>query len=94
MESYKGRTDVQFITFNMDENPGLIEPLVRQQHLTLAVLPAHAYVTQTLKVLGIPQNWIVDANGAIRAKGYDADTANWEAAMREAIEEHTPPASQ
>jgi hypothetical protein len=31
-------------------------------------LPAYSYVTQTLKVNGIPQNWIVGADGVIRLK--------------------------
>ncbi len=90
MEKYKDRTDVQFITFNMDENPGLIEPLMRDKQLTLTVLPAYSFVTETLKVMGIPQNWIVDGNGVIRAKAYDADTAEWEAGMSEAIEKFRP----
>ncbi len=93
MEKYKDRTDVQFITLNMDENPGLIEPAMRELQLTLTVLPAYSFVTETLKVMGIPQNWIVDANGVIRAKGYDASTANWEAGMSEAIEKYRPEAT-
>ena len=88
MESYKDRTDVQFITFNMDENPGLIEPAMRDLKISLTVLPAYTYVKDTLQVMGIPQNWIVDAGGTIRAKAYDASSGDWAAGMSEAIEKY------
>jgi hypothetical protein len=70
----------------MDDNPGLIEPFMTEKKLSLIVLPAYTYVEDTLKVSGIPQNWIVDANGVIKLKGigYDA-TEKWETGMSEAI---------
>ena len=86
MEKYKDSSDVQFLTLNMDENPGLIEPLVQKLKLSLTVLPSYSYVTDTLKVSGIPQNWIVDGNGMIRLKGYDDSTEKWTEGMSEAIE--------
>jgi hypothetical protein len=48
-------------------------------------------VRDTLKVFGIPQNWIVDSGGVVRLKGtgYDA-TEKWETGMREAIEKVKP----
>lgn len=98
MEQYKNRPDVQFITLNMDENPGMIEPFLKERQLSFTVLPAYSYVTETLKVQGIPQNWIVDANGVVRLKGigYDA-TEKWETGMRDAIEKvktaEAPPSS-
>jgi hypothetical protein len=88
MGKFKDRTDVQFITFNMDENPGLIEPVMRQLGLSLTVVPAYRFVTDTLKVVGIPQNWIVDGTGTIQAKGWDAEAGSWEAGMSEAIEKY------
>ena len=70
----------------MDDNPGLIEPFMTEKKLSLIVHPAYTYVEDTLKVSGIPQNWIVDANGVIKLKGigYDA-TEKWETGMSEAI---------
>ena len=70
----------------MDDNPGLIEPFMTEKKLSLIVLPAYTYVEDTLKVSGIPQNWIVDTNGVIKLKGigYDA-TQKWETGMSEAI---------
>lgn len=82
---------MQFITLNMDDNPGLIEPYMKEHQLSLIVLPAYSYVTDTLKVFGIPQNWIVDSHGVVRLKGtgYDS-TEKWEMGMAEAIEENLP----
>lgn len=70
----------------MDENPGLIAPFLKEHQLAFSVIPAYSYVRQTLKVLGIPQNWIVDANGVVLLKGlgYDA-TEKWVTGMKEAI---------
>ena len=85
-EKYKDRPEIQFVTLNMDDNPGLIEPFMVEKQLSLIVLPAYSYVEDTLKVNGIPQNWIVDTNGVIKLKGvgYDA-TEKWETGMEEAI---------
>ena len=79
----------------MDENPGLIEPFLKEHQLNLTVLPAYGYVTETLKVNGIPQNWIVDGGGVVRLKGIGYDsTEKWEAGMTVAIEKNKPaPAS-
>jgi len=72
---------------NMDENPGIIEPFLKEHQLALTVVPAYSYVRDTLKVNGIPQNWIVDSGGVIRLKGIGYDsTEKWETGMREAIE--------
>jgi hypothetical protein len=86
IETYKGRPEVQFLTLNMDENPGLIEPFLNDKKLVLTVLPAYSFVEDTLKVSGIPQNWIVDSSGVVKLKGvgYDA-TQKWETGMMDAI---------
>jgi hypothetical protein len=87
IDQYKNRSDVQFISFNADENPGLIAPFLKEHQLALTVIPGSSYVWQTLKVLGIPSNWIVDAEGVVRLKGlgYDA-TEKWVTGMKDAIE--------
>jgi hypothetical protein len=87
IDSYKDKTNVQFLTLNMDENPGLITPFLAEHHLSMIVLPAYSYVTETLNVNGIPQDWIVDAQGVVRLKGTGYDnTEKWEQGMTEAIE--------
>jgi hypothetical protein len=86
MVQYQNRPDVQFLSLNMDENPGLIAPFMNTNKLSMSVLPAYTYVTQTLKVEGIPQNWIVDADGVVKLKGVGYDsTEKWETGMRDAI---------
>ena len=60
---------MQFVALNMDENPGLIEPAIQKLGLWLTVVPAYGYVTETLKVQGIPQNWIVDRDGVVAVEG-------------------------
>ena len=32
----------------MDENPGIIEPFLKEHQLALTVLPAYSYVSDTL----------------------------------------------
>ena len=79
-----------FLTLNMDENPGLIAPYLKEHQLSLIVLPAYSYVNDALKVFGIPQNWIVDSQGVVRLKGIGYDsTGNWELGMADAIERVT-----
>jgi hypothetical protein len=88
MEQYKDRKDVVFLSLNLDDNPGLIGPILAEQKLTLTVLPAYSYVNDTLKIDFIPQNWIVDPDGIIRLKGlgsYDS-VEKWEPGMKDAIE--------
>jgi hypothetical protein len=91
IEKYKGRAEVQFITLNMDDNPGLIAPFMKEHQLSFTVLPAYSYVTDTLKVFGIPQNWIVDYRGVVRLKGFGYDsTEKWEMGIADAIEKNKP----
>lgn len=87
IEEYKDRKDVVFLSLNMDDNPGLIHPFMAEQNLTLIVLPAYSYVSDTLKVNVIPQNWIVGPDGVIRLKGIGYDsTEKGEQGMKDAIE--------
>ena len=85
-EKYKDRPQIQFLTLNIDDNPGLIEPFMAEKKLSLIVMPAYSYVSDTLKVNALPQNWIVDAAGVVKLKGigYDA-TEKWETGMADAI---------
>jgi thiol-disulfide isomerase/thioredoxin len=88
IEHYKDRSDVQFISLNMDDNPGLIQPFLKEHELSMVVIPAASFITDTLKVYGIPTNWIVDGQGVVRMKGsgYDA-SEKWTTGMENAIED-------
>ena len=59
----KDRKDIQVVTFNMDENPGLVQPFLNEHQYEFPVLLAHSFVNSTLDRIGIPQNWIVDPKG-------------------------------
>jgi len=87
-EQYKDQRDVVFLSLNMDDDPGLVDPFVEDQKLTFTVLPAYSFVTDSLKVEAIPQNWIVAPDGVIRLKGVGYDsTDKWEAGMKNAIDQ-------
>jgi hypothetical protein len=91
IQKYKGRAEVQFVTMNLDDNPGLVGPFMKDKQLSFTVVPAYNYITDTLKVFGIPQNWIVNANGTVRLKGIGYDPGEkWEEGMAEAIEKNKP----
>jgi len=86
IDQYKNRPDVQFISFNADENPGLVAPFMKEHQLAFTVIPGTNYVWQTLKVFGIPSNWIVDSGGVVRLKGMGYDpTEKWVTGMNDAI---------
>jgi thiol-disulfide isomerase/thioredoxin len=93
-QSIKDRTDLQIISFNIDDELGQVEPFVKAQKLTFPVLLAKNYVEELLPMISIPRNWIVDAKGVWRAEqigfGHDPE---WEKSMLERLEK-TKPASQ
>ena len=86
IDQYKDSSNIQFVSFNADENPGLVAPFMKEHQLAFTVIPAGNYVWQTLKLLGIPSNWIIDAEGVVRLKGlgYDA-SEKWVTGMKDAI---------
>jgi hypothetical protein len=87
-EQYKDRSDVVFLSLNLDDNPGVVGSFLAGQKLTLTVLPANSYATDTLKIDVIPQNWIVGRDGVIRLKGLGSYNSpeKWEQGMKEAME--------
>jgi thiol-disulfide isomerase/thioredoxin len=93
-EEYKNQSDMLFLSLNMDDDPGLVDPFAKQFALTFPILPAYDYVTNTLRINSIPRNWIVNRQGIVRLKGngYDA-TEKWDQGMRDAIENCKSPAA-
>ena len=59
----KDRKDIQVVTFNMDENSGLVQPFLSEHHYEFPVLLAYSFLSSMLDSNGIPQNWIVDPKG-------------------------------
>jgi thiol-disulfide isomerase/thioredoxin len=65
-DSLKDRRDVALLTFNVDDNPGVISPYMRERGFTFPVVLARDYVDQVMKVEAIPRNWIIDSRGVLR----------------------------
>lgn len=86
-DQYKDRPDVQFITLNMDANPGLAQPVTKELSLSLVVIPAYSFALARLNVGPLPENWIADNKGVVRLKGIGYDPSkNWKAGVNDAIE--------
>ncbi len=62
-EQAKGRSDVQILTFNIDEDLGLVEPFMKEKGYTFPVVPAYSYVVNLLNGYSIPQNWVLNPKG-------------------------------
>jgi thiol-disulfide isomerase/thioredoxin len=65
-EKVRDRPDFQILTFNIDEDLGLVEPFMKEKGYTFPVLPAYSLVVNFLDGYSIPQNWVVDPRGTWR----------------------------
>ena len=65
-EKFKDGSDLQLLTFNIDEELGLVAPYVREKGYTFPVVPAYSMVVTLLDGYAIPQNWIVGPSGTWR----------------------------
>jgi thiol-disulfide isomerase/thioredoxin len=62
-QTIKDRTDIQVVTFDVDDNPGLVQPFLSKHRYEFPVLLAYNFLNSMLDRAGIPQNWIVDPKG-------------------------------
>jgi len=88
-DKVKDRSDIQVLTFNIDENLGLVAPFLKKKGYTFPVLPAYSTVVSLLDGYAIPQNWLVDPHGSWRWKqiGYSGGSdADFEKEMLEKLE--------
>ena len=76
-EQAKGRSDIQILTFNIDEDLGLVEPFMKEKGYTFPVVPAYSYVVNLLNGYAIPQNWVLSPKGDWEwtQVGYGSDDA-------------------
>jgi thiol-disulfide isomerase/thioredoxin len=76
-EKAKGRSDIQILTFNIDEDLGQVGPFMKEKGYTFPVIPALSYVDNVLPQIGIPQSWVLDAKGQWKwtQVGYGSDDA-------------------
>jgi thiol-disulfide isomerase/thioredoxin len=73
-EAMKDRRDVLVLTFNVDENPGILARYMQEHGLSFPVVLAQEFVNGVMKVEAIPRNWIVDGAGVLRferSAGFD-----------------------
>lgn len=87
-QQLKGRTDVQVITFNVDDNAGLVGPFLKENRYTFPVIPASFLVESMIPVVAVPRSWIIDASGVLRfeAVGFGGDGEAWTKQVLEALE--------
>ncbi len=73
-DQIKTQPDVQLITLNVDENPGMAEWLIRKSHFTFPVLLGESYFAA--KALSVPRTWIVDPDGIARLEKINSNSPN------------------
>lgn len=88
-EQTKGRTDVQVLTFNVDDEVGLVAPFMKENRYTFPVLLAADLVNSMFQGWGIPQSWVVDSKGKWIATqmGFDEAEADWIEGMIRRLEQ-------
>jgi hypothetical protein len=59
----KDRKDIQILTFDLDEDLGVLAPFLKEKGYTFPVLPAYSTVVSLLDGFAIPQTWLVDPHG-------------------------------
>jgi thiol-disulfide isomerase/thioredoxin len=62
-DKLKDRPDVQILTFDIDGEIGAVAPYMNENEYSFPVLMAQEYFEDLFGWGGIPQNWIVNANG-------------------------------
>ncbi len=67
-EQMKDKRDVLILTFNIDDELGLVEPFIKENKYTFTVILGPEYASSQ-EVYGIPRNWIVGPGGAIKFDG-------------------------
>jgi thiol-disulfide isomerase/thioredoxin len=87
-EMTKDRSDMAVISFNIDEDLGLVEPYLKEKGYTYPALVARDLVRDVLNSIAIPQNWLVTADGRWIATqiGFDSADTNWENSMLKRLE--------
>ena len=87
-QQVKPRADLQVLTFNIDDDLGLVAPFMKEKGYTFPVMLAADLVNKLYDGWGIPQNWIVDPVGKWQwiQLGYDSAEADWIGSMLKRLE--------
>src|SRR5262249_25266287 len=75
----KDRSDVQVISFNVDDDVGLLEPFLKEHGFTFPSVIAVRLVRRMFDGFAIPQNWLVDPKGNWLETqfGFDVTESDW-----------------
>jgi thiol-disulfide isomerase/thioredoxin len=78
-EQIKDRSDIQVITLNVDSDPKLVEPFLKQNKYSFPSLFAKSFVDKFAGPIGIPMTWISDSSGTIRDQvlGFSGASSDW-----------------
>jgi len=86
-ERLKDRKDVAVISFNVDDQVGLVQSYLTEGKYTFPVLLADRLVRDTLDAVSIPRNWLVDGKGVHQLEqiGF-MESSDWSEKMLAGIE--------
>lgn len=86
-EKVKDRKDIQILTMSVDDSIGDVAPYMKDKKYSFPVLLASQYVNGVVPALGVPQNWIVTADGKWEWKqeGFAPDE-EWEKRVMEKLD--------
>ncbi len=78
---------IRVISFNVDDDVGLVAPFVKEQKLTLPIYLAKQLTDDFMQVRSIPRSWIVDSKGVLVEQliGFE-ETATWAEDMLQKLE--------
>ncbi|MRR52749.1 MAG: redoxin domain-containing protein, partial [Rhodocyclaceae bacterium] len=84
----KDSADIQVITFNIDEELGLVDPFMKENGYAFPVLPAMGLVKDLLDDdVAIPQTWLLNVKGEwVQSQiGVDAPGTDWPTMLTEKL---------
>jgi thiol-disulfide isomerase/thioredoxin len=87
-ERIRGNAKLAIVTISVDDNPGLIEPFLKENRYTFPVLVGGAGSFSKFAAGGIPQTYVVDSEGTIVEEqlGFGGDGERWGAKMEASLE--------
>jgi len=78
VEKLKGSSDVQAVSFNTDEDSGLVEPFLKQNGYVFPALLARHLAEDLMPYFSIPRTWIIrDGVLTAEALGFGGDAEHW-----------------
>jgi thiol-disulfide isomerase/thioredoxin/tetratricopeptide (TPR) repeat protein len=78
-EKVRERSDLQVLTFDVDEELGLILPFLTENKYTFPVVSGKDYIDNMPGQWSIPRTWVVDSTGILRAEriGFGVGDDKW-----------------